>query len=214
MTVTALRPPLAAFRLPPFDSRQPACYIGAMERRDFVERMAAALASTLGTLRWAEATAAAGVFVTTAPENAALESLTSDQARLLDVITAHIVPTDETPGAREARVVRFIDHAFATIFKDSKKDFTATLDAFAEFSAHYRPDGVPFLDLSHNEQIVALRELERTRPEIFGPLRSLTMLGMFSHPEHGGNYQKIGWQLIGYRDQYSWAPPFGYYDRA
>jgi len=40
------------------------------------------------------------------------------------------------------------------------------------------------------------------------------MLGMFSHPEHGGNYQKIGWQLIGYRDQYSWAPPFGYYDRA
>ena len=39
------------------------------------------------------------------------------------------------------------------------------------------------------------------------------MLGMFSHPVHGGNYQKIGWKLIGYVDQYSWAPPFGYYDR-
>ena len=39
------------------------------------------------------------------------------------------------------------------------------------------------------------------------------MLGMFSHPEHGGNYNKIGWKLIGYVDQYSWSSPFGYYDR-
>ena len=51
-------------------------------------------------------------------------------------------------------------------------------------------------------------------PDVFGPLRNLTMTGMFSHPEHGGNYQKIGWRLIGYADQYSWAPPFGYYDRS
>jgi len=184
-----------------------------MLRREFAERLAAALATTLGTLRWSEASAA-GVFAAAAPENAPLESLTADQARLLATITAHIVPTDDTPGAREARVVRFIDHAFATIFKEFKKEFDDTLNEFAEFSAHYRPDGKPFLELSSAEQVAALRDLERAKPEVFGPLRGLTMLGMFSHPEHGGNYNKIGWQLIGYRDQYSWAPPIGYYDRA
>ena len=41
----------------------------------------------------------------------------------------------------------------------------------------------------------------------------MTMTGMFAHPEHGGNFGKIGWKLIGYEDRYSWVPPFGYYDR-
>jgi gluconate 2-dehydrogenase gamma chain len=195
-----------------FDSRQTACYIGPMQRREFVERIAAVLAGTLGTVGLAEA-ATTGAFAATLSETAPLESLTADQARLLDTITAHIVPTDDTPGAREARVVRFIDHALTTIFKDFKKEFFATLDEFAEFSAHYRPDGKPFLELSHTEQVAALRDLERVKPEVFGPLRGLTMVGMFSHPHHCGNYRKIGWELIGYRDQYSWAPPFGYYDR-
>ena len=74
-------------------------------------------------------------------------------------------------------------------------------------------NGAPFLALSHKEQIALLRDLERIEPDVFRPIRDLTMLGMFSHPVHGGNYQKIGWKLIGYVDQYSWAPPFGYYDR-
>jgi hypothetical protein len=39
------------------------------------------------------------------------------------------------------------------------------------------------------------------------------MLGMFSHPMHGGNFNKVGWNLIGFEDRYSWTPPFGYYDR-
>jgi gluconate 2-dehydrogenase gamma chain len=183
-----------------------------MQRREFVEAMAASLAAALGTMRWSEISATSA-FAATLPNTAPYEFLTADQARLLDVITAHIIPTDDTPGAREARVVRFIDHAFATFFTEYRKDFTDTLDAFTEFMSHFRPDGASFLVLSHDEQISALRDLERLKPEVFGPLRDLTMTGMFSHPEHGGNYQKIGWKLIGYADQYSWSPPFGYYDR-
>lgn len=183
-----------------------------MQRREFVEAMAAALAGVLGAARWSELSAAS-VYAAGLPNTAPYEFLTADQARLLDVITAHIVPTDDTPGAREARVVRFIDHAFATVFQDFRKDFTDVLTAFHDFAARFRPDGAPFLELSHGEQIALLRDLERLEPGVFGPLRNLTMTGMFSHPEHGGNYQKIGWKLIGYVDQYSWAPPFGYYDR-
>jgi hypothetical protein len=29
---------------------------------------------------------------------------------------------------------------------------------------------------------------------------------------HGGNYDKIGWKLIGYDDSLNHKPPFGYYD--
>jgi hypothetical protein len=36
---------------------------------------------------------------------------------------------------------------------------------------------------------------------------------MFANPEYGGNFQKTGWKLIGFTDQFSWAAPFGWYDR-
>lgn len=175
--------------------------------------VSAALAGALPATRWTELMAASA-FATELPTTAPYEFLTPQQVRLLDVFTAHIVPTDETPGAREAHVVRFMDHALATFFEEYQKDFTEVLDAFVEFTGRYRPDNVPFLEMSAREQIGALHDLERLSPEVFRPLRDLTMLGMFAHPEHGGNYRKIGWKLIGYVDQYSWAPPFGYYDRA
>jgi gluconate 2-dehydrogenase gamma chain len=183
-----------------------------MQRREFVEAMAASLAAALSGASLAQLSARPA-FAAALSGTTALEFLTPDQARLLDVVTAHIVPTDDTPGAREAHVVRFIDHAFATFFSDFRKDFTETLKAFNDFMARFRPDGATFLQLSHNEQVAALRDLERLEPDVFFPIRDLTMNGMFCHPEHGGNYQKIGWKLIGYTDQYSWAPPFGYYDR-
>lgn len=182
-----------------------------MLRRDFLEAISTALAGALSAGRLASV---GDAFAATIPESAPYEFLTAEQVRLLDVITAHFVPTDETPGAREAHVVRFIDHAFATFFADFRKEFAEMVDGFATFMSHFRPDGATFLELSPGEQVAALRDLERLQPDIFGPLRDLTMLGMFSHPEHGGNYQKIGWKLIGYVDQYSWVPPFGYYDRA
>src|SRR5678816_1414115 len=149
-----------------------------MQRREFVERIASTLATTLSAARWSELTAASA-FAAALPATAPWEFLTAEQARLLDTITSHIVPTDDTPGAREARVVRFIDHAFATFFKDFRKDFANTLTAFDNFASRFRPDGAPFLALSHNEQIALLRDLERLEPDVFGPLRNLTMTGMF-----------------------------------
>jgi gluconate 2-dehydrogenase gamma chain len=189
------------------------------EPREFVEAMAGALASTLGAAR---VSGLAGAFAATAADAGhtatahfgPYEFLTAEQARLLDTVTSHIVPSDDTPGAREAHVVRFIDHAFATFFTDFRKDFTDTLAEFTEFMSHFRPDGATFLELSHGEQVAALRDLERLKPDVFGPLRDITMNGMFCQPEHGGNFQKIGWKLIGFVDQYSWVSPFGYYDRA
>jgi Gluconate 2-dehydrogenase subunit 3 len=46
----------------------------------------------------------------------------------------------------------------------------------------------------------------------FETTRFLTVLGLFSSPKYGGNYQGSGWKLMGFVDQHAFAPPFGYYD--
>src|SRR6266704_406118 len=35
---------------------------------------------------------------------------------------------------------------------------------------------------------------------------------LLSSPEYGGNYNQTGWKLIGFEDQMTYHPPFGYYD--
>jgi hypothetical protein len=49
--------------------------------------------------------------------------------------------------------------------------------------------------------------------QFFELVRTMTILGMFSNPEYGGNYNKIGWKLIGFEDQFFFQAPFGSYDR-
>ena len=183
-----------------------------MQRRDFVESMAAGLAGALATVSWSQLSAVSA-FAATVPDSAPWEFLTADQAKLYDVFTAHLIPTDDTPGAREAKVVRFVDHALVTLFPELQKDFTDAIAEFSELASQYRPDGATFLELSAREQIDVIHEFERLKPDAFWNLRNYAMAGMFSHPEHGGNFGKVGWRLIGFQDQYSWAPPFGYYDR-
>jgi hypothetical protein len=69
--------------------------------------------------------AAAGVWLTAtrsdilaaslhAAQATKFETLTPDDAIEIEAATAQIVPTDATPGAREARVVYFIDKALST----------------------------------------------------------------------------------------------------
>ena len=55
-----------------------------------------------------------------------------------------------------------------------------------------------------------LIEIEKT--PFFNLVRTHTVIGFLTHPEHGGNHEKIGWKLIGYDDSLNHKPPFGYYD--
>jgi gluconate 2-dehydrogenase gamma chain len=43
-----------------------------------------------------------------------LTVFTAEQAAEIEAMTAQIIPTDETPGAREAHCVYFIDRALST----------------------------------------------------------------------------------------------------
>jgi gluconate 2-dehydrogenase gamma chain len=139
-----------------------------------------------------------------------LTVLTEAQAAEIEAMTAQIIPTDETPGAREARCVYFIDKALSTFAKNSQAVYTEGLKNLQAKTKDLFPQAAKFSALTSEQQIKLLTEIEKS--PFFNTVRTHTVIGFFARPEHGGNYDKIGWKLIGYDDSLNHKPPFGYYD--
>ena len=139
-----------------------------------------------------------------------LTVLTEAQAAEVEAMTAQIIPTDETPGAREAHCVYFIDRALATFVRNSQPAYVQGLQDLQAKTQQLYPGSTKFSALTPEQQIKVLTEIEKT--PFFNLVRTHTVIGFFVRPEHGGNYNKIGWKLIGYDDSLNHKPPFGYYD--
>jgi len=133
-----------------------------------------------------------------------LKFFTVDEAREVEAVAAQIVPADETGGAREAGVIRFIDLDLAMYEPELQEAYRGGLKMLGEKS------GGLFSSLSNERQIEVLRGIEKT--EFFGMVRAHTIIGFFSHPQYGGNHERMGWKLIGFEDAFAFQPPFGYYD--
>lgn len=138
-----------------------------------------------------------------------LQLLESEEAEEFAAIADRIIPPDDTPGAREAGVVHFMD---AALGDQRDRELQLLRNGLQELqsrtSAAFQADR--FSGLSAGQQDQLLREIETT--EFFGAIRYLTVVGMFALPEYGGNRDGIGYDLIGYEPQGIWQPPFGYYD--
>ncbi|MFQ5888611.1 MAG: gluconate 2-dehydrogenase subunit 3 family protein [Gemmatimonadota bacterium] len=140
------------------------------------------------------------------------ELLTAAQAAEVEAIAARIIPSGEDGlGAREAGVVHFIDRALTTFASDRADDFREGLADFGQKVREGHAGAPSFASLDEETQIEFLRSVEDS--PFFGSVWFLTLLGMFSHPSHGGNHDKIGWKLIGFDDRHIYLPPFGHYDR-
>lgn len=149
--------------------------------------------------------------MSSAPEKPGFQFLNAADAADIDAIAAQIVPSGPTPGAREAHAVRFVDRALATFFAAWAADFRTGL---AQFQTAFRAadSGNPaFAAAGTQAQITYLKGVETTA--FFDTVRTLTLLGMFSAPKYGGNFQGAGWSMMGFADQHAFTPPFGYYDR-
>ncbi|MFK7865501.1 MAG: gluconate 2-dehydrogenase subunit 3 family protein [Pseudohongiellaceae bacterium] len=138
-----------------------------------------------------------------------LSTLSDIEGREIKAIAARIIPTDETPGANEAGVIYFIDAVLGDNREDEYGRVRVALreiqaSSALKFGASY------FYELSEQQQDAVLTEMEST--PFFATMRYLTIAGMFSLPEYGGNKDKIGYQLIGFNDVHAWAAPYGYYD--
>ena len=138
------------------------------------------------------------------------EFFTEAQAAEIEAVTAQIVPTDDTPGAREAHCVYFIDKALTTFAKKNQAAYTQGLDDLQAKTRQLYPDAAKFSALTPEQQVKTLTAIEKTA--FFTMVRNHTVIGFLSRPVHGGNFNQVGWKLIGYEDTLNHKPPFGFYD--
>ena len=177
-----------------------------LSRRLLLQAIAATLGAAAMPAGWLELAEAAA-----RPADGKFTFFSEADAADVEAVAAQIIPTDDTPGAREAGVVHFIDRALMTFLSHLAADYRANL---ADFQAAFRkqhPAAASFAAITSDRQIEYLKTIDRT--PFFESTRLLTLIGMFTMPSYGGNRDGIGWKLLGFEHQASFQPPFGYYDR-
>jgi len=128
----------------------------------------------------------------------------------IEAIAAQIIPTDGTPGAREAHAVYFIDRALVTFGRDKQAAYARGLKELQSRTLELFPKAHSFSELTSGEQIRLLTAIEQT--DFFELVRVHTIMGFLSNPEYGGNYNRVGWKAIAFEEAHVHTPPFGYYD--
>jgi gluconate 2-dehydrogenase gamma chain len=183
-----------------------------LSRRDFLLSSSGLLSSVWLAAQW-PAIARAAHHAEEAGEAAApvgFAFFTPAEAADVDAIASQIVPSGATPGAHEAHAVYFIDKSLGSYFAAMAPDYRKGL---SEFQSKFQAGGATgaFAAAPSETQIAYLKTVDRT--PFFEMTRMLTILGMFTSPKYGGNYQGSGWKLMGFVDQHAFSPPFGYYDK-
>lgn len=129
---------------------------------------------------------------------------TPAQAAVVEAVAACILPSDDTPGAREAGVIHFIDLALSGYHADLQALYKTGLADLEK-----RAPGFATLPLTRQTDI--LKTIETT--PFFDAVRTHTIMGFLAHPQYGGNRDRVGWKLIGFADSHIYRPPFGEYDK-
>jgi gluconate 2-dehydrogenase gamma chain len=199
-------------------------------RRRFLLNSLSSLSATWVATHWPAALAAAQHAHNSAQSAAPskFEFFTPELAAEVDAIVARIIPTDETPGAREAGVVYFIDRALATFASDVQKVYA---EGMAELQTRVRemfPSVEKFFLATGEQQDEVLGSLEDKSastdrpfaprpltPNFFETLRQHTIAGFLIDPDsdRGGNHEGVGWLVLGREREHTFQPPFGDYDK-
>ena len=168
-----------------------------MNRRRFVRWtmgqavLAAPLAAWVGCQKEAPApTPAAASLPPVAPEKRLV--LTALEWTTLDALTEVLIPRTDTPGARDAGVVAFLDWALSQdYFANYRK---AIGKALTWLNAQASAQGSQtFADLPPLQQQALTTALSQKQAQAFTPLLSLCMEGYFGDPVYGGNHREAAW---------------------
>lgn len=161
--------------------------------------------------------------------------LSPAQAVEIDAITARIIPTGDTAGAREAGVVYFIDRALTTFSKADQKTYENGLSelqarvsemfpAVEKFSAATSEQQDEILS-SFDPQAGQAQHSAAAKPgarasmssgnaqNFFETILQHTITGFLIDPDSGGNRDGAGWKVIGREREHMFQPPFGDYDK-
>ena len=128
----------------------------------------------------------------------------TDTFAVLDAAAARLIPSDDGPGAREAKAGRFMRGQLEGDLRDLRPAFDR-LAALLDFWSQ-RSFGSEFVALAPGQQDRALDMLARgqipvrgvPQEALFRALHILTLEGFLSDPLHGGNDGEAGWKFIGF----------------
>jgi gluconate 2-dehydrogenase gamma chain len=199
-------------------------------RRQFLFDSFTGLSAAWVAAHWPDALAAAQHAHASAQSGAPpkFEYFTLEMATEVDAVVARIIPSDETPGAREAGVVYFIDRALATFARDVRKLYSAGMAGVQARTRELFPTVAKFSLATPEQQDEILLSLEDktvpadrpfgpppANPNFFETIRQHTIAGFLIDPDadRRGNRDGIGWQAIGREREHMFQPPFGHYDK-
>lgn len=175
-------------------------------RRAFLNQGAALAGATWAKLVLPSLAALSQAACSARDDKVSYVTLSDDEAVEFEAIAARIIPTTDTPGAREAGVIHFFDQTLGTFNAGMLSPARGMLQ---QFQAGIE-GGVLFSELTEPDQDAYLDANEQT--PFFGMMRFLTMCGFFGMSKYGGN-QDVSYELIGMRVNARVYPsPFGYYD--
>ncbi len=101
---------------------------------------------------------------------------------------SHIIPTDDTPGARETGCLYYLDlqlHNALSRFAPGYRDGLAA----------FQKQHPGFLDTAPEAQLKILEALKANR--FFDMLVDHTMQAFYGSPVHGGNKDAASWKMLG-----------------
>jgi len=199
-----------------------------LSRRNFLLRAGSSVSAVWLSTHWpamlTAATHARQAAKSSTPPQFAFFS--TAEAAEIDAITARIIPSDGTPGAREAGAVFFIDHALTTFALDDQKTYRAGLPELQARLHEIFPAVDTFSHATPEQQDQVLHSFdEQTRSSgrpfragagaksFFETLRVHTVVAFLIDPESGGNRGGVGWKVIGRDLDHMFQPPFGFYDK-
>jgi gluconate 2-dehydrogenase gamma chain len=204
--------------------------INDLSRRDFLTRTGGAVSAVWLSTHWPAIVAASEHAHQTAKSAGPpkFQFFSPEEAAEIDAITARIIPSDETPGAREAGVVYFIDRALTTFATNDQKTYREGLPELQARVRELFPNVEKFSSATSGQQDQVLQSFDAHsgaegglyRPNasaepFFETLRVHTIIGFLIDPDSGrsGNHEGVGWKLIGRDRDHMFQPPFGYYDK-
>lgn len=139
-----------------------------------------------------------------------LEFFTTEEAADIESLAEMIIPADDTPGARDAGVVHFIDSALVTFEQVNQDIYRKGLKQLRGAMQAVSSNANRLAEFTADEQLKVLKRIEHS--QFFETVRTHTIMGFFGNTEYGGNRDNVGWKLIGFEDKFSFQAPFGYYD--
>jgi len=202
------------------------------DRRTFFTRSAAGFSAAWLAANWPAMVSAAthARAAAASPDPAKFEFFTPAEAAEVEAISSRIIPTDETPGAKEAGVVYFIDRSLLTFAKDSQTTYRKGLLHVQELLAEKFPGAKRFSAATSEQQDAVIEGLskEAEAPKarrgnrfgtnaqpFFETLRYHTIAGFLIAPDSDrrGNRDGVGWKVIGRDPEHMFQPPFGALDK-